>query len=157
MPEGAPASRPHPFPAFAAVALLVFGSGVLIVSLVLERQAGELSRRGVEALARIERLVQHGSGTGKGYRVLLTLPDPAVPALNLSMSPEAYEAVKVGDIITVTHLPGLPGTAMLGDLATQRAVLARAQMAKITGGILLLPGCVIGYRAWRIHQADKRG
>lgn len=148
--------RAHPFPAFAAIALLLFGGGALIVSLMLEHQAGELSRRGVEALARIERLVQHGSGTGKAYRVILSLPDPAVPPLNLSMSPEAYEAVKVGDILTVTHLPGLPGTAMLGDLATQRAVVERARMAQIIGGILLLPGCVIGHRAWRTHKAGKR-
>lgn len=156
MPEGPRASRPHPFPPFAALALLLFGSGALIVSRVLEHQAGELSRRGVEALARIERLVQHGSGTGKGYRVILTLPDPAVPPLNLAMSSAAYEAVKVGDILTVTHLPGLPGTAMLGDLATQRAVVERARMAQVIGGILLLPGCLIGLRAWRTHSANKR-
>lgn len=156
MSERAPAPRPNLFPPFAALALLLFGGGALIVSLMLERQAGELSRRGVEALARIEQLVQHGSGTGKGYRVILALPDPAVPPISLSMSPEAYQAVKVGDILTVTHLPGLPGTAMLGDIETQRAVVARAHTAQIIGGALLLPGVLLGVSAWRTH-AGLRG
>lgn len=155
MTERAPAHQPKLFPPFAALALLLFGGGALIVSLMLERQAGELSRRGVEALARIEQLVQHGSGTGKAYRVILALPDPAVPPLSLSMSPEAYEAVQVGDILTVTHLPGLPGTAMLGDLETQRAVVARAQLAQIIGGGMLLPGVLLGVRAWRTHAAHR--
>ncbi len=86
----------------------------------------------------------HGSGTAKRHRALLNVTDTTTIRLNTAISPAQAAALKQGQRLTITWLPGVDDVVVLGNAADVRAVAGRGRIATIVGGVLAAIGAVLG-------------
>ena len=127
-----------------ALALVLLGMGTLVVGLVLQREIRSLENGGVMATATVVNLVQNGVGYKRGFRAFLEVPGIPPAPLNLSISPEQFASMKVGDSHRVTYLPGEVDVVVLGDATAVAATGARARWATGLGAGAFLLGALLG-------------
>ena len=127
-----------------ALALLLPGVACVVIGPLIGRDAQALLQDGVETTATVEQLIVHGSGTAKRHRALLNVTDTTTIRLNTAISPAQAAALKQGQRLTITWLPGAEDVVVLGNAADVRAVAGRGRLATIVGGVLAAIGAVLG-------------
>jgi hypothetical protein len=135
-----------------ALALVLLGMGTLVVGFALQREIQSLESGGVVATATLVNLVANGPGARQQYRAFLEVPGNPPASLNTSISSEQFAAMKVGDSVRVTYLPGQVDVVVLGDAAAVTATGARALWATWLGGGAFVIGALLGLFGVRRSQ-----
>lgn len=133
--------------------LLLLGGAAAVIGMLFERQASALSSGGVESTARVEQLVMHGSGTGKRYRAVVSLG--AGVRRHFTVSDTEFRQLQVGDPLIVTHPPGRPDEAQLGERAVQRSAALHARAAQWGGAAAFAVGVLLALRNWLTRAAQR--
>jgi hypothetical protein len=77
------------------------------------------------------------------------VPGTPLTSLNMSISPEQYAAMRVGNREQVTYLPGRADVVVRGDAAAVAATGARARWATVLGAGAFLLGALPGWPGLR--------